>query len=161
MQSFAVGDDVDGAVVIGSQDADACELQPFEDFGTGMAVGIAGAGGNDGDAGTDRSEEIRGGRTLAAVMADFENIGLKNGFRVFAEDSVLGLLFGVAGQKKSFVAEVEAQDEGVVVLCGGGGVGRGGFGPKKFAGDAVPGKVLSAKFMFDGNAPVAGERFEG
>jgi hypothetical protein len=70
---FAVGGDGDVAVFVGAEDGVAFEAG--EDFGSGMAVGVAIASGHDIDEGLDALEEGWRGGGVRAVVAELEDRG--------------------------------------------------------------------------------------
>jgi len=125
LQALAIGEDVDGAVAVGAEDADVGVLQAGEELGAGMAVGIIFAGGDDGDLRVDGGEEVVGGGIFAAVVADFEDVGVEGGGGIFGENLAFDLFFGVAREHESAGTEGPAHDDGVVVVGGGGGFGGG------------------------------------
>jgi len=59
----------------------------------------------------DGSKKIRNGGVFAAVMADFQNIGLQRRRVGFGKHVVLGKCFRVAGKKKTALTEFNAENQ--------------------------------------------------
>lgn len=71
----SAGDDGDGAIAIGAEQADAVLIITFHDCLSGLAERIRCADGYDGDAGMHRSQEWRRGRCFASVMGNLQKFG--------------------------------------------------------------------------------------
>jgi len=86
------------AITVGPQDAHIGVCKPLEQFGVGMAVGIAFSDGNNCDARFDGGQELRSSRILAAVMANLQYVRLQLTLSVLRKHPTLGFLFGIARQ---------------------------------------------------------------
>ena len=93
-------------------------------------------------------------------MADFQHIGLHLFRPVLCKNLVLRLFFSVSRQQHSAAAVVQPQHEGIIVLRRRGNLFWNDLRPQKLAGDAIPGKGLSAELMFDWDSPLSRQFFQ-
>lgn len=96
---FAVGEDVDGAVGVGAECPDAGGFESIESFGARVSVGVSFSRRDDCDLRIYGREKIGRGGIFAAVVADFQDVGVDGGFVVFGKQGALDGFFGVAGEE--------------------------------------------------------------
>ncbi len=106
------------AIAIGTQHANAGVIQPLEQFLVRMTVGVTFSRGDDRHLGPHGCQKVLGRRILAAVVADFQDVGAQLSSTVFRQHLVLGFLLRVPGQEHCSVSVAQAKNKRVVVFCG-------------------------------------------
>jgi protein-S-isoprenylcysteine O-methyltransferase Ste14 len=117
LQSVAVSEYVNRAVAIGTQRRYACAAKTFEQDRAGMAVGIVFSRRDDRQARMHRVQEFWHRGIFAAVMTNFQNIGLQRFGAVLSEHRPLGVFFGVARKQNAAIAVAQPQYQRVAVFC--------------------------------------------
>ena len=86
-----------------------------------MAETIVASHGNRGECRMRRSEKGVCRRSFAAVMGDFQNVGMDQ--QILGDEVKFDLFFDIAGEEEGVAAVGEAEDQGVVILRGGTRIG--------------------------------------
>lgn len=108
-----VGPDLDGAVEVGPEDLGPGLPAPGQDVGAGEAVGVAFAGRDEHEPGSDSREEFRRGRRGAAVVSGFEDGRRESRARV--EERPLRIGPRVAHEEERHPPEPQPDDERTLV----------------------------------------------
>lgn len=144
-----IGNQLNGPILICAQGVHAVCLHALQEFRTGVTVEVFLASGNNGDLWVHLFQKFRHGRVFAAVVSDFQDIGVQFDRSVFRKDGILRLPFGISGEQNASIFVLQAEDQGVVVFRAGSNLLRRDLRPQEIHADAVPIEGLGAKFVLN------------
>src|SRR5215470_10602377 len=102
---------MNSAVVVGSQDANSCRFQSFEQFGAGVSIRICLSDREDADLWGNFAQELGSRGVFASVMSNFQDIRVQNIRAAFGDNPVLRLFFRVSGEHDASRPVTEPQNE--------------------------------------------------
>ncbi len=123
-----------------------------------VAIGIRFACRNYRQARRNSFEELLRRRSLAAVMSDFQEVGLQ--WLAGGDEFLFCLAFNVAGKKERFVCELQPDHKRVVVLRLRCILGIRNVRPKDATLHAIPSEVFAAVLVNHGDALDVSKFFE-
>jgi hypothetical protein len=154
LQGLAIRQNLDPTILVGPDDSRGALFQPFQKFGTRMALGTFFARGNDGILRSDGILEFRHRGILTALMADKTSARRKAGWSS-RNILYLDLFLRVAGQQNRAIVIMLADDQGILVLCLGCDFFGRDFWPQDVNFYAVPQKALGLTQTVNATAAAA------